>query len=175
MTVFPFASDHEVAKEVMTTRVSDRLEGNKRLHRELKFLSKTVWTPDETGLYVPTMSLPFDPLQAAEYFAMVAQGLLWVHFRQILDADHTATSMALTEHGVNMFHEKFWPSGATLVVKQLLSAGALKYIGRRSRENPKMSAWLIQIYGGIGMRGAGRTTGASASMFGALTGRNRGF
>jgi hypothetical protein len=38
-----------------------------------------------------------------------------------------------------------------------------------------MSVWLIDLYGGIGMKGEGPSKGDSARVFGAMTARQRVF
>ena len=73
-----------------------------------------------------------------QYFAMIAQGLLWVHWGEILDDDYACTAMALTDRGVSEFETRFWPKGASRSVERSLAKGALRYKGRTSREYPKM-------------------------------------
>jgi hypothetical protein len=128
-----------------------------------------VWVASEGGLLVPTTSLPFEPQKAIDYFAMVAQGLLWSHFGQLLGEDYGSTSSALTHFGVEEFRRRFWPNDTTDGVSRSLAKGALWYAGRQAKDNRNASVWFIRLYDGIEMRGAGRDKGVSADMFVAMT------
>ena len=173
MTVLPFASNHPVAQRVVERKASARLAGNKKLHKELAEKSETIWVQSESGLILPTKSLPFKPEAAVDYFGMVAQGLLHHHTGAVLDGDYSTTAFALTKFGVEHFERKFWPPRAPKVMAHTLADGALRYRGRGTNDSPMASVWLIELYGGLGLRGAGADEGSEAELFGAITMRRK--
>lgn len=175
MTVLPFASNHPVAQRVMSEKGASRLAKNQKLRREICSGTERVWVTHDSGLIVPTISIPFNPEKASEYFGLVSQGLLFHHWRHIIGGDYMSVAHALTEYGAKEIRSRFWPPRASRVINHTYAKGAFRYKGRNSFEAPGRSVWLIQIYGGLGMRGSGRDAGHAAELFFAMTGLRETF
>lgn len=174
MAFLPFGSNHESAREAVQLDVRRRLERNKSLSREL-FQGQTIaWLPDEAGLFLQTIQLPVQEQKVSRLFELIAKGLLWHHWHTILDPVHEVTAMLLTDYGVDAFREKFFAGAHDSEIHEI-AGGGFRYIGRCSSENPQLSVWMMQIYGGAVFAGRNGDIGERASWIGAITGPQRMF
>ena len=87
-TVLPFASNHQDAPLVQR-----RLDKNAKLKRQLAAGHQQELTL-QNGLFLPAMTLPFDGDRVGELFKFITQGLLYHHFKVILDRQKTGSGRA---------------------------------------------------------------------------------
>lgn len=174
MSLLPFGSSHESAREALQADVGRRLERNKSLSRELSDGQACAWLPNEVGLFLKTTQLPVHEQKVSRLFEFIAKGLLWHHWQTLLGPAEAVVAMPLTDHGVDIWWNKFFAGTSDSEVQEI-AGGGFQYLGRHSSENPQLSVWMMQIYGGVAFTDRNYDTGDRASWIGAITGPQRMF
>lgn len=170
--VLPFGGRHESATENLSTLVPKRLENNHRLHRTLNAGRTTGWS-NESGLYRPTMVLPFDSEALVALFAFITKGLLWFHWQTYLTNDHFVEVIPLTKHGEKFFEEKFMRLRPRARVAENLGDGTFRYQGSQGIDVPQISVWRFSAFGGVVLGGDPRAPNEISTTIGVLTGPRR--
>ena len=168
VSVLPFGGRHSSARENLITMVPKRLSRNAPLHRVLRDSRGRAWTRDTSGLVVPLMTLPVDSEPLNQLFEFVAKGLLWHHWRMYLtDADFVEVTM-LTKTGEGFFEELFRMRAGDRVAVNL-GNGTVHYEGTHGVDCARVSAWRINMFGGVWLADSEAPDGVS-SVVGVITG-----
>jgi hypothetical protein len=159
MAVLPFGARHPDAAENLMEMVPKRLSKNARLHAELAAGF------DQSG----GTALPIDHVRLERLFAFIAKGLVWHHWKTLLEPGYSAIASLFDDAGVAFFDQIFeqWktPNRATGNIGE----GTFCYEGAQATDCPQMTVWRISMYGGIQFGGDPRVTGPS-SLAVAITG-----
>lgn len=151
-TVMPFAGRHGDANQNLSQMVPGRLAKNARLHRSLQDGMGQAWS-QENGIIVPAMTLPLDSDRVGELFAYITKGLLWHHWKVILDPAKTGVwSGYLNSDGVAV-HRSLLALNSPARVNVNLGNGTFAYEGAQGTDIPEMSVWLFTPYGGMQLSG----------------------
>ncbi|MDA9426239.1 hypothetical protein [Bradyrhizobium sp. CCBAU 53380] len=171
-TVLPFASNHQDAMAVLSQMVERRLEKNAKLKRHLAAGHQQELTL-QNGIFVPAMTLPFDGDRVGELFKFITQGLLYHHFKVILDRQkHGVWAGFLNRPGEEM-HRKLLSQNARARVKGDIGGGAFVYEGAQGVDFPEMSIWVFHLFGGIRVSGDDHEPEAMTRLVGGVTASQR--
>jgi hypothetical protein len=93
--------------------------------------------------------LKFDGKKVISLLEYVGRGLALHHFNIKLNSDDTVHPMILTEKGHAAWLETV--NGYTLgqTVSQNLGRGTVVYEGARAPDDPKLTIWIVSMYGGL--------------------------
>jgi hypothetical protein len=150
--VLPFGGRHADSSENLSTLVEPRLAKNAKLHNELNAGLGQVWSR-EGGLMVPVRTLPVDGGKVGKLFEFIMKGLLWHHWKIILQPDrHALWAGFLTPVGIE-FYRSFFSMNSNARVSANLGEGTFTYEGVQGTDIPEMSVWIFSMYGGLKMSG----------------------
>jgi hypothetical protein len=158
MIVLPFGAKNPDARKILEKLVPPRLEKNAKLYRNIQ----------RGFLKSGGQSIPFEHNQLTELFAMVAQALLWQHWRVRLGEGHGAIGSIFSDQAERFFRQML--VSAPRRVTGNLGEGTFSYEGSQMGHYPELSLWKFQFYGGVDFGGDSRVSRASLAM--ALTGRS---
>ncbi|MDP2376003.1 hypothetical protein [Reyranella sp.] len=164
-TVLPFGSRTSSASADLRQEVPKRLAQNVRLHRELEAGRTRVWTREPSGIFMLTMAIPIDGEKLNAYVGHVVRGLMWHHWKVLLDADHFVDVQCLTSAG-----EKFFGVMSGWTAKNRLDAtlgnGVLSYTAAQGIDRDEISVWMLTLFNGAKVSGEGE----QATRWGVMTG-----
>lgn len=172
-TVLPFGGRHESVKANLETMVPQRLEKNRKLHRHLAEGVGTAWSREGEQLLVPAMTLPIDPACLESFFALVARGLVWHHWRIYLTKAHSVAVWQLVEAGNQLFDRFLSCHAMGALVSADLGHGAFVYEGAQGVDCPQVSIWRFSAFGGVKLGGDPSAPDLTSSRIGVLTGPTR--
>jgi hypothetical protein len=175
MAVLPFGGRHESAKANLETMVPRRLEENRKLLRQLAEGTGAAWSEEGEGLLVPAMTLPIEPARLESFFALVARGLVWHHWRTYLTKAHSVAAYQLAAAGDQLFDRFLSANAMGTVVGADLGHGACVYEGAQGVDCPQVSIWRFSAFGGVKLGGDPTALDATSSRVGVLTGPSRLF
>jgi hypothetical protein len=158
MVVLGFGARHPDAKVNLDTLVRRRLENNLRLKREL-----------DAGFTGDT--IPFDHNKLCPYFAMIAQGLAWHHWKVLLKPGFSAVASIFHDSGTSFFTQMLARWGTQIRVSGDLGNRTFVYEGAQATDVPEATVWRFQMYGGIRFDGDPKRLGP-ASLAVAVTGKD---
>jgi hypothetical protein len=171
--VLPFGGRHKDAGDNLAQMVPKRLKRNINLHQEIAKSRQTIWVK-ENGLLVPAMSIGVDFQQVQQLFKLIIQALCWLHFGIYLSPDdHFVTVLALNERGERMFDRRFFRANVAQRVTSNIADGAFVYEGVQGVDNPAVTIWRLQVYGGMSFGGDQSQPGNAATVIGGMTGPRR--
>lgn len=166
--LLPFGGRHETAHVNLRDMVPKRLSRNRKLHRQLGEGQGRVWAKDDSGVVVPMMTLPVDPVRLLELFKWVARGLAAYHWQVRLSDEHDVTAVTLTEAGEEIFDRQFALNAAARVQRDL-GSGTFWYEGAQGVDVPEVTIWRFSMYGGVRF-GDPSVPGEVATRIGVMTG-----
>ncbi len=168
-TVLPFAGSHRQAKETLSEFVPPRLAKNKALRRELHLGMREVLVSDGHQME-KTLMLPLKVGALEAWARFVVRGLLWHHWKTILPDGGDVEIHYLSQAGERYFEEHIFFRPAARRIIETLGEGTFRYTGIQIPDNPLLSVWVIELYGGAVM--AGDETGPNnvSRYIGAFTG-----
>lgn len=144
--VLPFGGRHADATETLATMVPGRLEGNKRLARELAAGAEYVSPLDSSG--DPAFTVPFDSEPLRELFEMIARGLAWHHWVLLLPPDTVNVyGWFASPEGTAIFNQIFAHSARRRVTDQL--GRAFLYEGAQAKDFEQFTIWRMSLYGAV--------------------------
>jgi hypothetical protein len=144
--VLPFASHHPVASKLLETRVPERLGRNRKLHRELATGQRHIMMRGD-GTVTPRMTIPFEGPKLAALFRMIVRGLVAHHWSVLIPQDYHVGAGILTETGDAFMRELFLKNSSQQIAANL-SNGLVLYEGVQAVDNPALTIWRFQLYGG---------------------------
>jgi hypothetical protein len=161
MVVLPFGAHHPDASVNLQTMIPKRLDRNARLKAEL-----------EAGFTQSGgVTIPFDHVRFNKLFAMIAQGLLWYHWRTLLGHGFSAIAAIFSDLGSEFFNEMAAKLDSPNRVVGNLGEGTFCYKGYQASSCPQVSVWRFSMYGGVTFAGDRRLPGP-ATLVVAFTGRD---
>lgn len=170
-SVLPFGGTDPDAKSRLATMGGRRLAGNRSLRRDLQRGMSRVWTQTDSGLLISTMALPLEPKRLTEFFGYVARGLVRFEFGEKLDPDDYVDVPTITEDAGEPLFRRMLTMRANARANRSFGNGAVVYEGAQGVDDPRITVWLIRIFGGLKFRDdAGRT---HSTVFAAMTGPKR--
>lgn len=140
-TVLPFGGRHQDAQANLEN-TSRRLEKNKKLHHEIA--TKMQWIPIDGA---STLTLPFDGDLFHKLIVYIVKGLLWHHWKTVLEPEHDIRVKFITQHEENFFSQ--YIEKLATRIQENLGQGTILYEGAHSNDDPCMSIWIFSIYGGL--------------------------
>lgn len=144
--VLPFASHHPVASELLETRVPERLGRNRKLHRELAAGHGRILMR-ERGIISPRMTIPFDSAKLSALFRMVVRGLVAHHWGVLIPQEYYVGAGILTQAGDEFMRQLFLKNTNQHIAAKL-NDGLVLYEGVQAVDNPALTIWRFQLYGG---------------------------
>lgn len=168
--VLPFGGRHAEATENLESMVPGRLAKNAKLHRHLARQRSRAATKTSSGLYVPTIAVPFDGEKFEALIVFIVRGLAWHHWSVLLDPAQCFVHVhSLTAHGERLF-ANFLRMRAKERVNGNLGDGTFVYRGIQGVDNPVVSVWEFSFYGGATMIGDPDGSQQELSTVGVMTG-----
>lgn len=167
--LLPFGGRHESAKANFETMVPKRLKGNCKLHRQLTEGTRTVWSEEGEGLLVRAMTLPIDPALLESFFAFVARGLIWYHWRTYLTEGHSVVVIQLTAPEERLFDRHLLGLKPPARVEADLGNGTFSYEGAEGVDCPQVSLWRFSAFGGVKLGGDPKAPAETSSRIGVVT------
>jgi len=158
MTVLPFGAKNVDAAKILTELVPRRLEKNARLQRTLRK------GYDRSG----GTAIPFDHKKLEELFAMIAKALAFRYFDVRMEDGYSSIASVFANEG-EAFFTRMISSGKNHTSGDL-GEGTFRYEGAQSVDDPKLTMWRFEIYGGVDFGGDPEVNGP-ASLAIAVTGR----
>jgi SEC-C motif len=158
MTVLPFGGKNADAAEILAKLVPPRLKQNAKLERKLrKGYERSGGT-----------AIPFDHKQLEELFAMIAKALAFQYFGVRLGSGYSSIASLFTNEGEEFFSRML--SSGEVHVSGDLGEGTFRYEGAQNKEDPQLTMWRFEIYGGVDFGGDPSVNGPSSLAI-AVTGR----
>lgn len=145
-TVLPFASQHPEASKLFVGRTPDRLSRNVKLHHALAAGRGRIMLR-ERGVISPRMTIPFEGEKLAALFRMVLRGLVAHHWDVLIPQDYFVGAGVLAEAGDRLMRELFVKNSNQNVAGKL-GGGLILYEGVQAVDNPALTIWRFQMYGG---------------------------
>jgi hypothetical protein len=149
--VLPFGSRTSHATEMLNSMVPGRLSANPKLRQNLAEGISAMWL-DENGIHRPAMGLPFDGKTLAALFRYITRGLITHHLNIVIPAHHYVGAGLLSPYGERLIGP--WLSGAGRArVSQTLGNNVFRYEGLQSADEPELTIWRFEMYGGLQLAG----------------------
>ena len=152
-TLFLFGSRHVSAMDELETKAPKRLAKNLKLHRELQNKKERIWLKSESGLIVPSMTLPVNAKNLEKLFSMIVRGLYWHHWETNLPSDYFVDIYNFSLEGFIFFHDKVLSVSPVNFIKNDFGDGVFRYGCTRGDEDPFISAWEMHFYDRIMIAG----------------------
>jgi hypothetical protein len=158
MTVLPFGAKNVDAAKILTKLVPPRLEKNAKLEQKLrKGYERSGGT-----------AIPFEHKPMEELFAMIAKALAFQHYGVRMGNGYSSIASLFTNEGEAFFAQML--SSGKDPVSGDLGEGTFRYEGAQSLDDPKLTMWRFEIYGGVDFGGDPTVNGPSSLAI-AVTGR----
>jgi len=162
-TVLPFGGNHPEVLAILERDVPRRLEKNRRLHRELAESQGKVQLRDDNGIK-STMTLSVEPDRIVRFARRMIQGLHAHHWEPVPKGTWVGAGV-LAPAGQKFQLELMHMRGLRL--RGDIGDGLFSYAALRSMERPYISAWWLQLFGGVMLGGDPNARGfASRDIFG---------
>lgn len=165
-TVIPFGGRHEGASVSLERDLPRRLAKNQRLRRELASGQLRVWS-EESGLLVPSLTIPIDGERLEELVGYIVKGLMFHHWGVALASDCSVEAYSLTQRGEQTF-DRHLAMNAAQRVSGDIGQGAFTYRGLQAVDNANISMWEVSLFGGFKTFGYDELN--SSTKYGVMTG-----
>jgi len=159
MTVLPFGAKNADAAEILAKLVPPRLEKNAKLQRKLRR------GYERSG----GTAIPFEHKPLEELFAMIAKALAFQYFGVRLGNGYSSIASLFANEGAGFFAQMLSTGKAR--VSGDFGEGTFKYDGAQSKDDPQLTMWRFEIYGGVDFGGDPNVNGPSSLAI-AVTGRS---
>ena len=159
MTVLPFGAKNVDAAKILANLVPPRLEKNAKLQRKLRR------GYERSG----GTAIPFEHKRLEELFAMIAKAMAFQYFGVRLGNGHSSIASLFTNEGEEFFARML--SSGKAHVSGDLGEGTFRYEGAQSQDDPQLTMWRFEIYGGVDFGGDPNVNGPSSLAI-AVTGRS---
>jgi hypothetical protein len=158
MTVLPFGAKNADARKILTELVPPRLEKNAKLAREPRR------GYDRSG----GTAIPFKHKPLEELFAMIAKALAFQYFGVLMGTGYSSIASLFTNEGEAFFAQML--SSGKEHVSGDFGEGTFRYEGAQSADDPRLTMWRFEMYGGVDFGGDPNVNGPSSLAI-AVTGR----
>jgi hypothetical protein len=150
-TVLPFGGRLASSSRILNEMVPGRLAKNARLHRELAANQGSILI-DRSGLVEKAMTIPIDAAQFQGLFRYVVRGLVAHHFETVIPQHYAVGAGLLTEAGEAFVGPMLQKKGRARV-NTSIGGGVFQYAGVQAVDDPHLTVWCIQAYGGVTLGG----------------------
>jgi hypothetical protein len=168
-TVLPLGGRHDSASEMLSSYVPRRLSKNLPLHRQL-YDGRISVASTANGASEQALAFPIEHTKLEEYFALIAKGLAWYHWKVLLGNDDVIQVTFLTHAGERYFEKNLLNVSAFQVVRGELGGRTITYEGRQGFGCPQVTVWRIEMYGGLEVIADATSLSTKARSIGILTG-----
>jgi hypothetical protein len=151
--VLPFAGRHSQATQNLMENVTRRLPKNKKLSRELVGSMQPAWIKEESGLFLPSMTINLDGAKLEELLKLIARGLTWHHWKTYVGPQYYASVMFMTDMITLDFQDRVRNWNTTNRVVENLGRGTVQYEGVEAADPAELTVWGISMYGGAALSG----------------------
>jgi len=166
--VLPFGSDHELAKEMLTTRTRTRLDRNPGLRHGLQRGLRRVFV-ENNGQIASTISLPFEGDQFVRLCGYIIRGLIWHEWKHVVPATYYVEAIPVSDTGLAFFNHLL-----QMALQHRREAefarGAFRYTCTRNSHDPAFSVWHVRLYDKLNLAGDDETGGLARVHICGLTG-----
>lgn len=166
-TVLPFASQHPLASNLLEHEVPNRLSRNAKLHRQISAGHGYIEMPED-GAVSPRLTIPFDGKALAVLFRMVLRGLVAFHWNVVIPQNYFVGAGVLNRAGDEFMRQMFTMTTNQRVAVNL-GDGLVLYEGVQGVDNPAITIWRFQLYGGTQFGGDPDAPGVVSSDIWALS------
>lgn len=146
----PFAGRHPQAVENLTTAVPKRLDGNRKVARQIVGSMRPAWIREGGGgLYQRTSMTEFDGDKLTAWLKYVGRGLAWHHWKVYLRPEDELSVMYVPDMGSVLFQsllDKMRPENS---VNENLGNGTVLYRGLQAPDPLQLTVWTVLMYGGV--------------------------
>lgn len=168
--VLPFAGRHVDSSTMLNEAVPRRLAKNQKLHRELGAGTTSV-TVEENGKRCESIAIPMDSDRLTRLFAYIARGLAAHHWDVVIPPGHQVEAVVLNPFFEPLFRELFLKRARNRVDGSI-GDGAFLYEGAQAVDDPALTLWRFQIFGGLVMVGDAHVPEPGAHTVWVTTARN---
>lgn len=168
--VLPFGGRHPDARVNLSTMLPKRLAKNASLGPVLRAGMSPVWVPDPSGLLLRTSMITIDAEKLELWCRLLIKGLAYHHWKTVLGDDCFFEFMVPTPGGESIINGLLGKRGAARV-KASIGEGTFAYEGLQGADNPHVTAWRLQLYGGLQL--GGQDPRIRSGSIGVLTGPRR--
>ena len=167
LTLLPFGGRLPISNSLMSAAVPGRLAKNRRLHAELATGQSSIEVKESGGVR-RAMALPFDNAKLVALFRSIARGLAAYHWNAAIPQNYYVGAGLVTEAGEAVLRPLFLLN-ARQAVQESLGKGLILYEGVQGVDNPSLTIWRFQIYGGVVLGGDPDAPDITASDIWAIT------
>lgn len=169
--VLPFGARHDDSSAILNTMVPPRLANNAKLHSVLSQRQGRAWVR-RNGVIESAMTIPLEADQLSSLFKYVVRGLAAYHWNQTIPADYYVGAGVLTNAGEKIVGPLLGGNGRARVSTSL-GNGALDYHGSQAVDDPNLTVWCFQMYGGVTLGGDPNAIDEASSRIWAISARHR--
>lgn len=149
--ILPFAGRHADSSFLLENAVPRRLAKNQKLHRDLIARATTV-AAIENGQPVESLAIPFESERLVSLFGFIARGLCAHHFGVVIPVGHEVEAVLLNPYFEPHFRKLFLLRARDRVDGSA-GDGAFRYQGAQAVDDPALTMWRFQAFGGLVMAG----------------------
>jgi hypothetical protein len=171
LSVLPFGGHHPGATALLASEVPRRLAKNRKLHLKLAQGREGILVR-RGGTVHSTFALPFDSTKLAGLFSMIARGLAHHAWGVLIPRDYFVGAGFLSREGEALF-EGLMRKRSRAEARGNLGAGLVLYQGVQAIDDPCLTLWRFQLYGGIVFSGDPDLPNEAPSNIWASTSRKR--
>jgi len=146
--VLPFGGRHPDASANLTAMVPKRLAKNPSVGVALRAGMSPVWMPDPSGLILRTSMITIEADKLEQWCELLVRGLAYYHWQTVIGPDCFFRFMALTGGGEAFLGDLLSKRGADRA-RSDLGESTFAYEGLQGIDNPVVTAWRLQLYGGL--------------------------
>lgn len=148
LSVLPFGATHPNAQKTLSIDVKKRLNKNRKLHRKIAREYGFSYFPRPSGIIEKRMFVKYDNNKLHEFIRFVGCGLMWFHWDRYLPIDCGIKIFTPSPKGLE-FLDKLFKLKSNLRINNQLGDGTIRYKGIMSETDDYISAWAVQLFGGI--------------------------
>ena len=148
VSVLPFGATHSNAEKALSVDVSKRLSKNLKLHRKLKEEMSYKDFQEKNEVTEKRLTVPLEPEKLHDFIEFVGKGLMWHHWEKYLPLNCSIKAFTPTPTGIEFLTNLFQLT-TKYRVSCKLGDDTISYKGVMSEVDTGVSAWAIQLLGGI--------------------------
>lgn len=148
LSVLPFGATHPHAHQALSADVPRRLGRNQKLYRELNSGFGYSYIPGESNSLERRLHVKVDADVLHEFIGFVGRGLMWHHWRRYLPQECAFRAFTPSPTGIQFLTDLF-NLNTPHRVQASLGGETVRYKGVMSEADERVSAWAIQLLGGI--------------------------
>lgn len=148
LSVLPFGATHDNAEKALSIDVKKRLDKNKKLHRKISKEYGFTYFLGPSGIFEKRMFVKYDNDKLHEFIKFVGCGLMWFHWGEYLPVDCAIKVFTPSATGLK-YLEKIFNLKTEFMINTQLGDGTIRYKGVKSEKDDYITAWAVQMFGGL--------------------------